>query len=266
MPLNAATEQSLRRVFHEGFSAGDIAEPLLSFDDSAPAIDVRGFILERGIEIVGIRRAGLVAGYVDKRNLSEGHCAQVAQEFNEDEVIVDSAPLAVVVLGLRERPRLFVSQLGCVAGIVTRSDLEKPPVRMWLFGMVTLIEMRFSRMIERFCPNDTWKACLSESRISKAEKLLVERTRRNQNLGLLDCLQFSDKGQILARNEMLRGMTRFESRRQIERTFKGLEQLRNNLAHGQDIIGSDWEMIVLLSENLDRVLEGPPGGQGDDAN
>ena len=46
---------------------------------------------------------------------------------------------------------------------------------------------------------------------------------------------------------------------EIEQAFKGLERLRNNLAHSQDIISSDWEIIVQLSENLDQVLEGPPG-------
>ena len=38
-----------------------------------------------------------------------------------------------------------------------------------------------------------------------------------------------------------------------------LEKLRNNLAHCQDIVTGDWEAIVALSENLDRVLDGPPG-------
>jgi hypothetical protein len=132
---------------------------------------------------------------------------------------------------------------------------------MWLFGMVTLIEMRFSRLIERFCPDDTWKQFLSAGRIEKAEQLLEERARRNQDLTLLDCIQLSDKAQIVARNGQLREMTRFQSRRQVEEAAKLLEKLRNNLAHSQDIITGDWEAIVALSENLDSVLDGPPGLQ-----
>ncbi len=76
---------------------------------------------------------------------------------------------------------------------------------------------------------------------------------------MADCLQFSDKAQIIARNEQLRTMTRFESRRQVEEIGKRLEKLRNNLAHSQDIIVDDWHTIVLLSENLDSVLNGPAG-------
>ena len=163
---------------------------------------------------------------------------------------------ADVVLGLANSPRLFVRVLGAVGGIITMSDLQKPPVRMWLFGMVTLLEMRTSRLIELKCPGDSWKQYLSESRLQKAEALLEERKRRNQNLELIDCLQISDKGQIIARNEEIRCLTRMQSRRQAEQAIKMLESLRNNLAHSQDIISCDWGIIVWLCRDMERVISG----------
>jgi hypothetical protein len=126
--------------------------------------------------------------------------------------------------------------------------MQKPPVRMWLFGIVTLVEMRFAELIERHCPADGWKKYLSEARLQKAHALLQERSRRNQTLQLFDCLQFSDKGQIIARDEELRKWTVFASRSQAEETTKRLEQLRNNLAHAQDILTSDWSTIIQLCE------------------
>jgi hypothetical protein len=146
--------------------------------------------------------------------------------------------------------------LGCVGGIVTLSDLQKPPVRMWLFGMITLVEMRMGRLVEQLCAGDSWRAFLSEGRLQKAETLLEERRRRNQNLRLIDCLQFSDKAQIIARNEAIRRLTRFTSRRQVEEACKALESLRNNLAHSQDIIANDWEIVSLLATNIDGVIFG----------
>ena len=136
------------------------------------------------------------------------------------------------------------------------SDLQKPPVRMWLFGMISLMEMRMTRLIEVNCPSDSWKQYLSESRLRKAEALLEERRRRNQNLELLDCLQISDKGQIIARHEEIRRLTRMQSRRQTEQVVKMLESLRNNLAHSQDIISCDWETIVELCKDMERVISG----------
>ncbi len=259
MTFNSSTLHSLRRVFQQGFVVHDIAEPLVSFDDTTPAEKVGAFMTANRFEIVGVRQEGRVEGYVDISDLGSGICADHIQPFDETQVILDSAALADLVLAFKDRRRLFVSILGRVGGIVSRTDLQKPPVRMWLFGMVTLIEMRLSRLIEQFCPGEKWKQFLSEGRILKAEELLAERIRRNQELSLLDCLQLSDKAQIIARSEELRGFTRFQSRRQLEDAAKMLGKLRNNLAHSQDIITGDWETIVSLSESLDAVLEGPPG-------
>ena len=159
-------------------------------------------------------------------------------------------------VGMADSPRMFVRVLGTVGGIITMSDLQKPPVRMWLFGMISLMEMRMSRLVELKCQGDSWKQYLSESRLQKAEALLEERKRRNQNLDLIDCLQISDKGQIIARHEELRRLTKMQSRRQTEQVIRMLESLRNNLAHSQDIISCDWETIVELCKDMERVIHG----------
>ena len=258
MTSNSTPLHSLRRVFNEGFSVHDIAEPLVSFDATATTSEVRSHMDDMGYEVVGVRDKGVVVGYLNKQDLVTGRCGDSIKPFEDSLVVADVTPLPEVVLRLKESPRLFISLLGRVGGIVTRTDLQKPPVRMWLFGMVTLLEMRFTRLIDLCCPDDTWQQFLSDGRVHKARDLLAERTRRNQQISLLDCLQFSDKGQIVARSKQLRELSRFESRRQIEDAFKRLEKLRNNLAHSQDIISGDWEIIVLLSENLDEVLHGPP--------
>lgn len=119
------------------------------------------------------------------------------------------------MLGLRDHPRLFVSAFGSIAGIITPEDLEKPPMRMWLFGMITLIEMRFRYMINRFNTTKPWQSFVSEGRLAKASAVQAERARRNQHAELLDCIQFSDIGQIIGRNEEFRSLTRLTSRREV---------------------------------------------------
>lgn len=259
MHSNESGQESIRRVFTEVFSVRDIAEPLVSFDGTLRAVEVREFMETHGYEVVGVRGMGQVIGFARRQDLEHGTCHDHISRFDDHLVIPGSAPLTDVVAGLTESPRMFIKILGFVGGIVTRTDLQKPPVRMWLFGMVTLIEMRFSGLISQFCPDESWRQYLSEGRIKKAEVLLQERARREQELTLLDCLQFSDKGQIVARNAQIRQLTSLTSRRMVEDTMKALERLRNNLAHSQDIITSDWDIIVRLAENLDRVVDGPPG-------
>lgn len=258
MADKTSTILNLRRVFQQAFVVQDIAESLVSFDDSISADELRAFMDAQELKVVGLRTHGLVDGYVEREGLSTGAGAACKKAFEESQVVLDSAPLAELIMLLRDHRQVFVSSLGRVGGIVTRSDLQKPPIRMWLFGMVTLIEMRFNQLIERYCPDDSWLQYLSSGRIAKAEQFQAERRRKNQELRLLDCLQLADKSTVIARDQQLRNQTRFTSRRQLESASKQLEQLRNNLAHSQDIV-NDWDTILFLSENLESLLEGPPG-------
>jgi hypothetical protein len=256
MNWNPSTIENLRRVFTEGFAARDVAEPLVSFDASTSAAEALSLMNAEDFDVVGVRRNGLVVGYAQGKNLSAGTCSEQLTLFDETLVLSDSAPLADVVLKLNGASRLFVRILGAVSGIVTMSDLQKPPVRMWLFGMITLVEMRMGRLVEQLCEGENWRQFLSEGRLQKATALLEERRRRSQNLRLIDCLQFSDKAQVIARNEAIRCLTKFTSRRQVEDACRALENLRNNLAHSQDIISNDWPTIVMLSADLDGVIGG----------
>lgn len=251
---SASQQQHLRQVFIENFTAADIAEPLASFDASTSATDVLAVMTRRAYKLAGIRMDGTICGYVRQEALIQGACGDVLQPFEKGDVVADSLGFPELVRRLNDRPRLFVNVLGQVGGIVTKTDLQKPPVRMWLFGMITIIEMALTRMIEAAYPDGSWRQCLSEGRRQKAETLLEERQRRNQELDLLDCLQFSDRGQIVLRNEELRKRAGFVSRSRGEQTIKELEALRNNLAHSQDIIACDWDIIVKLTGYMEQRL------------
>lgn len=254
MTTSTASQQHLRRVFVENFSAADIAEPLASFDATTLASEARAVMTRRKFKVAGIRREGTICGYVRQEDLGEGVCADFLCPFGDAEVVSDSTGFPELVMRLNDRLRLFVTILGQVGGIVTKTDLEKPPVRMWLFGMITIIEMGLTRLIESAYPDGAWRQGVSEGRLQKAESLLEERKRRHQDLDLLDCLQFSDRGQIVLRDDTLRKQAGFVSRKRGEQTVKELEALRNNLAHSQGIVACDWNIIVKLVEHLDTFF------------
>ena len=74
---------------------------------------------------------------------------------------------------------------------------------MWLFGMITVLEMRFLHLIDANFSDESWARYLSPARLEKARQLQAERQRRGQDARLLDCLQFSDKAQIVVRDRVL---------------------------------------------------------------
>ena len=244
-----------QRVFLRGIIARDVAEPLISFDATTPAEAARAAMVELNQHVAGVRVKGSIAGTIERGELGEGACGAYARPIDEAAVLADSAPITEVILALNKSPRVFIRLLGAVGGVVTRADLQDPPVRMWLFGMITIVEMRLLALIERHYQDESWTRYLSDSRLEKARALQDERRRRGQETRLLDCLQFSDKAQIVVRDEALRGRAGFASRKRGEAVIKDLEALRNSLAHAQDIVAFDWDVIVQLSENLDRVIQ-----------
>jgi hypothetical protein len=253
--MNHTSYYDIDRIFLRGLTVRDIAEPLPSFDAHTDCDQVRSAMKQNHFTLVGVRENGFVSGFLQIEDLGNGPCGKYANPLDDAVVLPGSTLLTDLVRTLNEIPFVIVDLFGEVGGIVTRSDLQDPPVRMWLFGLITLIEMHFLTLIEQHFEDDSWQGYLSNSRLEKARALQVERTRRKQDPRLLDCLQFSDKAQIVVRDEILRKQVGFASRRRGVEAIKSLEKLRNNLAHAQDIISFDWETIVALAENLESVIQ-----------
>lgn len=255
MPLIKSIPARSKKLSQEGFTAMDIAEPLVSFDAEKQAREVKAFMVVRDFDLIGVRRDGLVCGYALRDQLAGGTCGEYIHPFGEFDFVPDTASLVEVIKSLKVNGRCLVSLLGTIGAIITFSDLEKPPFRMWIFGFITIAEMAISKEIQRLFPDDSWQSYLSEGRKRKAKKLFQERKRRNQVAALLDCLQLSDKGQILLRSEQMVEEMGFASRKEGLHMFKQLETLRNHLAHSQDIISIGWDMVVEIALRTEKLFE-----------
>lgn len=249
-----ASQERLSRVFRDNFSAEDIAEPLGSFDHDASVESVLEFMRVRDYRVIGVRHEGELIGFVEREDLPAPSLWEVCQEFPPELVLPSSAGYERAIAILNHSRRAFIEVFGKVGGIVTRTDMSKPPVRMWLFGMVTIIEMGFVRMIEENLTPDQWQALLQPSRLEKARELQGMRVAKSQQLDLLDCLQFCDKCHIIAKDENLRAKFNFASRKRAEEVFSDLESLRDSLAHSSDIVGQDWDSIVRLAGSIEELM------------
>jgi hypothetical protein len=152
--------------------------------------------------------------------------------------------------------------LGQIGGVLAREDIQKPIGRMWLFGMVTLMELMFVERIRERWPDGAWQALLSPGRLDKARLLRAERERRGQPAELLECLQFSDKAVILVEEPDLLVELGFRSKRAAEANLKELESLRNHIAHSQDVASHHWHQIARISRRFDEALMDHPTPPG----
>jgi hypothetical protein len=78
--------------------------------------------------------------------------------------------------------------------------------------------------------------------------------RRNQKCQLIDCLQFSDKMEIIASDQL--ELTAFDipTASAARRAIKQIEGLRNCLAHSQGFVEQDWPQVVRLARRIHHIV------------
>ena len=246
-------QRRMKKLFAEGFSVLDIAEPLPVIDSCRSAEEALALVEETKIPLVGVTDGGRSVGFLRLEDISGGECGSYTRPFDELPVLEGTASFPEAFEALAGSPWCFVGVDGEVNGIAGRMDIQKAPVRMWLFGMVTIIEMFLTRIIAEAYPGGSWTDMLSKSRVKKAEHLMKERLRGGGGVRLIDCLQLTDKGTIVIRDDELFGHFRFESKRSARRALVDLETLRNNLAHSHDL-SLDWETILNISKDIDIIV------------
>ncbi len=242
-----------KRMFMELFTARDIAEGLLSFDAGYSCADVAKALKRQRRNVASVRVNGVVQGYLRLSDAESDDASNSFRNFTVDQVVPGSATFADVIHVLTRHDYCFVTMLGGIAGVVGRDDINKPMVRMWLFGIVTMVEMGIVQLINERFPDAAWQSVVSAGRLQKASDIQAERQRRNQYCELIDCLQLSDKAQILINDEVSLERLGFDTKSAAKQSVKELESLRNHLAHAQDIVMHDWAQIARLTRRMEEI-------------
>ena len=190
-----------------------------------------------------------------REDLHGKHSGDHMRLFRPGQTISADSSLIDVIHILTLQRYGFITVLGEVAGYFSRNDINKPVVRMWLFGIITFIEMEVLKIIIKHFPDDSWKSAITDKRLELASKLQQERERRGQQSTLLDCLQFSDKAKILISKQETMEEIGLGSRSSAKKVIKEIESLRNNLSHAQDIVTYDWAQIVRITQRLQETFE-----------
>ncbi|AVH71265.1 hypothetical protein [Nostoc sp. 'Lobaria pulmonaria (5183) cyanobiont'] len=250
--------QDLRSLFENNITIEYVAEPLKAMPADAEAKKVLHWMQAQNFDVIGVETGDIVSGYVERSSLipdKKGKCSDYQRVFHPKELIAISTPLIKLLPILQQTPRLFVLDCNQVSGIVTCGDLQKAPVRMLLFGLVTLLEMNLLRLVRIYYPQDSWQKVLKPERLEVAQRLWRESQERNEATDLLDYLQFCDKRELILNQPELLQQLGLKSKRFGERFLKSAEQLRNRLAHAQNLVsGSSWTELISLAEAMEKLL------------
>ncbi|MCW8964131.1 MAG: HD domain-containing protein [Gammaproteobacteria bacterium] len=246
-----AFSSHFKRQYNGLFTARDIAEPLLSFDADNMMDVITEIFNTQNHQAIAVRTTGEITGFLTRDQIeATGVCGNYSRPFSDDQVLDGDASFAEVIHVLTRHDYCFISLIGQVQGVITRDDMNKPYMRMWLFGIITLSEMRITDLIKRYFSEEDWQALLPTGRIEAAQALHSERQRLNQHCELIDCLQLADKGLLLINDPGLLDSMGFSSRSAAKKVLKQVQSLRNNLAHAQDISTYDWAQIARLSQRM----------------
>lgn len=173
--------------------------------------------------------------------------------LHESEVISESTPLLDVIDILCNKNQVFVKVKRNVTHLVTRSDLDTIPVRIWLFGMISIFEFELKEKINQL--SIKWEKKLSSDRLAKAEKLFALKQSKNEEISLLGCIQLVDIGTIVSKSwEHFNDYFPSEySKKNIQSSFNRIKTLRDALAHVQKLC-LEWPEIHNLMQIISYTL------------
>lgn len=160
-----------------------------------------------------------------------------------DDLIAGDTPIGPAIQVVNERGFCFVLVRDTIRQILTRSDLNKPPVRVYLSARLSHLEGLLAAAITQLYPDNRWLEKLSELRQSAIHDLYQQKISDDFDTNLIDCTSLSDKAAIIGKSTELRGTIVPGSRKQFDRRFSSLKELRNRLCHNLPPLSEEADLL-----------------------
>lgn len=225
-------------------------------DPQEDAASVRQQMDDLKIDVAPLKEHPDYHRYIDAKELSNGHCGKYAHSIDATMIVAETLPVADLFETLQKQPFLFVLQGRRIFGIVTKADLQRVPVRILMFGLITLLEMNLRESIRQYYGDNGWDHLLNEKRLGDAKKLQNTRIIKDASIGLLECTQLCDLKEIIARGPLLQEIFLGLSKKQFCTRLEQIEEYRNNLAHAQVL---DLDPLLSIFSEIKQCLEASDG-------
>lgn len=158
-----------------------------------------------------------------------------------EDLLHEHTPLIRAFERLLDRRRFFIETAGKISHIVTRSDLDKIPMRLVVIGYISVWETFLRDRVKSEVPG--WQQSLSAERLASAEALYQLKKSRNEEIDLIQCLQLADLGSIFSKDKRYKKLMPGASREQYDAMVRNIGKLRDALAHSQPRLPFSWEEI-----------------------
>jgi hypothetical protein len=235
------------------------AFPVLCWSPADDVVKVREEISQDSLDFshVPIRDGnGHVRWIAYREDLNEKHgpLKKHARPLEERHVVDASRPLRDILLLLQEHGVLLVrspesGQPDGISGIINHADIQKTPVRMLLFAQITEIEARLRNQVSCKCRKDHFNW---EEKPNCGEYKNSAERKRHDPEGRLPLINYLNPRELMLLTNALDIPLRQKlsevktpklpkceikelSEDEFEELAKELKELRNAIAHGNDI-------------------------------
>lgn len=218
------------------FSAPDDEILELAMQHRYSRVPLRGDDPKRKVEITDVAIVDLAE-----------HRVQERRAIIIEDLIAAETPLHRAIGLLQQRGFCFVLVDEAIRKILTRSDLNKLPVRVYLGTLLAHLEGMLADTIDAALPNDQWFIALPKGRQPEVKGLHEQKAREDFDTRLIDCTTLSDKATIIRKGSDLLKQLGLPSSNRAKRQFTLINDLRNRLDHG----------LPPLSEECDTLRKSP---------
>ena len=156
------------------------------------------------------------------------------QPISEKLIIGGNSSIIDFIKNIKEEPFKLVISKNKVSGFVTFSDLQKIPVRVSIFSLITELEIAISTFISNKFDNDNhWMKLLSKGRKEKIN-LKISQIKENDNyVSKIIFTELSDKLDIILKLKLLKLSGKVQ-----KKYFEEITKIRNKVAHSSDYADS----------------------------
>ena len=185
----------------------------------------------------------------------EGTVADASRPIDASEIVGRALPVADLVSRLGACEHIFVMDEDQIRWLVTRADLQAPAVGMVALAYVIALEAALAELV-RAELGDRFVERLPPARQARAEELFALKRQHNAETTLSDCLCMADWLQLVKGSPALRAALGCSTPAELRRLVSGLEQARNDLAHGGTLLdGRSPDDAVDLFARLRRATD-----------
>lgn len=254
-PRNQVLEEILRTL-DTGITARSIASTLADpLQVKASASLALKYMKDCKYDRIVVADGECTVGYVDINDLEKlkrergALVEKCVSTFGPDLLISEETPLPVVLHRLQKQSSLFIVGRDGLNGIVTHADLEKQFMRVYVFGLVSLMEQELGQLMESLSSDVVANAIVSEFERNKFDTTFAEKSSAAVELTPIWYVSLGVKIKLLVQQThywQLFGDSPTHARSRLLR----IRDLRDKLDHVKPLITSTDSL-----ENLDATLD-----------